>query len=235
MNQEHNHIVQSYDEEQQRLGEEIQRMGAMAIAQLEAALDAVERRDDQLARHVIANDAAIDRLEEDISQGVMKLALRGPLASDLRVILAALRIAAAIERAGDYAANLAKRALVLNTYLPMPQIPALRQLGLRVAGQMRDVLRAYAALDAEAAQQVRERDAEIDTLHTRLFHEITQYMTQDARHIQPCTHLLFMAKNLERIGDHATNIAEHIWYRARPATPLSPREKRDRSSELAPR
>lgn len=234
MHQEHDHIVRSYDEEQQHLSDEIQRMGAMAIAQLEAALDALARRDDQLARHIIGNDAAIDQLEEDISQGVMKLALRGPLASDLRVILAALRIASDIERSGDYAANLAKRAIVLNASLPMPQIPALRELGMRVIQQMRDVLRAYAELDAEAAQRVRERDAEVDMLHTALFRELSAYMMQDARNVQACTHLLFMAKNLERIGDHATNIAENVWYRVHPTLPLPPREKRDHSSDLAP-
>src|SRR6478672_10948373 len=179
----HQHIVRSLDEEQQRLLSEILRMGEMAVTQLEAALDVIDKRDDQAAARIIGNDDAIDALEQEISHDVMRLALRGPLARDLREILAALRISSDIERIGDYAANLAKRS--------------------------------------------RARDAELDTLHTSLFRELLTYMMEDARAITPCTHLLFMAKNLERIGDHATNIAENVWFLVHGEEQLPPREKRD--------
>ena len=234
MHNEHDHIVKSYDDEQQRLGHEIQRMGAMAVAQLEAALDVVERRDDNAAGRIIANDEAIDALEHEISQDVMKLALRGPMATDLRIILAALRISSDIERVGDYAANLAKRSMALNAAPPMPHVRGLHALGQLAAQQMRDVLEAYRDLDADAAQRVRERDAELDLQYTALFRELLTYMMEDPRNITPCTHLLFMAKNLERIGDHATNIAENLWFRVHgDQRPLPPREKRDDSSAIS--
>lgn len=224
------HILRSNDEEQQRLHDEIQRMGAMAAAQIDAAIDVIHRRDDKAADRVIANDDAIDELEQQISNDVMRLALRGPLAGDLRVILAALRIASDIERVGDYAANLAKRSKSLNQMPPMQHTRGLDALA-RVAAQLvRDALRAYDTLDVELAEQVRQRDVELDQLHTSLFRELLTYMMEDPRSITSCTHLLFMAKNLERIGDHATNIAENIIFRARGDEPLPPREKRDDTS-----
>ncbi len=234
MHNEHDHIVKRYDDEQSRLSDEIQRMGAMSVAQLDAALDVIERRDDKAAERIIANDEAIDALEHEVSQDVMKLALRGPMATDLRIILAALRISSDIERVGDYAANLAKRSMALNTAPPMPHVRGLHALGQLAAQQMRDVLLAYQQLDADAAQRVRERDAELDLQYTALFRELLTYMMEDPRNITPCTHLLFMAKNLERIGDHATNIAENIWFRIHgDQRPLPPREKRDDSSVIA--
>ena len=228
--QPHDHIVRSYDEERQRLIGEIQRMGEMSIAQLEAALDVVERRDDRAAARIVANDEAIDQLEQEISHDVMRLALRGPMARDLREILSALRIASDIERIGDYAANVAKRSTALNAAPPLPHTRGLNVLGQRVVRQVRDVLAAFVANDAEAAQRVRAQDAEVDTLHTGLFRELLTYMMEDARAITPCTHLLFMAKNLERIGDHATNIAENIWFLVHGDGPMAPREKRDAAS-----
>ena len=228
--QPHDHIVRSHDEERQRLVGEILRMGAMAVAQLEAALDVVERRDDSAAARVAANDEVIDQLEQEISHDVMRLALRGPMARDLREILSALRIASDIERIGDYAANVAKRSTALNAAPPLPHTRGLAILGQRVVRQLRDVLEAFAADDAAAAQRVRAQDAEVDTLHTGLFRELLTYMMEDARAITPCTHLLFMAKNLERIGDHATNIAENIWFLVHGDDALPPREKRDDTS-----
>ncbi|HJR75059.1 MAG TPA: phosphate signaling complex protein PhoU [Luteimonas sp.] len=226
--QPHDHIVKSYDDEQQRLHNEILRMGEMSVAQLEAALDVVERRDDKAAERIIANDEAIDALEQEISHDVMRLALRGPMATDLRIILAALRIAADIERVGDYAANVAKRSMALNMAPPVPHTNGLRSLGALAVQQLRDVLAAYRDLDVDAAQRVRARDAELDTQYTSLFRELLTYMMEDARAITPCTHLLFMAKNLERIGDHATNIAENLWFRVHgESLALPPREKRD--------
>jgi len=234
MNTEHNHIVQSYNAEQERLRNEIMRMGEMAAAQLEAALDVVERRDDKAAARIVANDDAIDALEKEISHDVMKLALRGPLATDLRIILAAVRIASDIERIGDYAANVAKRTQALNLAPPLPQALGLRALGALALRQVRDAMLAYRDLDAAAALQVRDRDAELDAQYTALFRELLTYMMEDAHSITPCTHLLFMAKNLERIGDHATNIAENTWFRVNGDAPLPPRDKRDGTIDPAP-
>ncbi len=227
---EHSHIVKSYDEEQAALLAELVRMGEMSVAQLEAALDVVERRDDNAAERVMANDDAIDALEQQVNQDVIRLIRRGPMATDLRVILAALRVASDIERIGDYAANIAKRSIALNQTPPLPHTRGLEALGRMAAQQMREVMRAYVARDGEAALRVRERDAELDTLYTGLFRELLTYMMEDARAITPCTHLLFMAKNLERIGDHATNIAENVWFLVHGEELMPPRDKRDDSS-----
>ena len=233
MNTLHDHIVKSYDEEQRRLLDEILRMGEMAAAQLEAALDVVERRDDKAAERIIANDDAIDAIEREVDHDVMRLALRGPLARDLRTILAAMKVAADIERIGDYAANVAKRSMALNLSPPLPHTRGLEALGRLAVQQLRDVLAAYRGNDAAAAQRVRARDAELDTLYTGLFRELLTYMMEDARAITPCTHLLFMAKNLERIGDHATNIAENVWFLVHGEDLLPPREKRDGTNTAA--
>ena len=226
----HDHILKSFDAEQKRLLDETLRMGEMAAAQLEAALDVVQRRDDKAAARIIANDEAIDALEHEVSHDVMRLALRGPLARDLREILAALRIAADIERIGDYAANVAKRSMALNLAPPLPHTRGLHALGELAVQQVRDVLAAYRDNDADAAHRVRERDAELDAQYTGLFRELLTYMMEDARSITPCTHLLFMAKNIERIGDHATNIAENVWYRVHGEAILPPRDKRDETN-----
>lgn len=226
----HNHIVKSYDDEQQALIDELIRMGQMSAAQLEAALDVVERRDDKAAERVIGNDEAIDALEQQVNHDVIHLIRRGPLAGDLRMILAALRVASDIERIGDYAANIAKRSMALNLSPPLPHTRGLDALGRMAVRQVRDVLDAYVKRDGEAALQVRARDAELDTLYTGLFRELLTYMMEDARAITPCTHLLFMAKNLERIGDHATNIAENIWFLLHGEEAMPPRDKRDESN-----
>ena len=221
------HIVKSYDDEQRRLLNETLRMGEMAASQLEAALDVVQRRDDKAAERIIANDEAIDALEQEISHDVMKLALRGPMARDLRQILSAIRIAADIERIGDYAANVAKRSLALNLSPALPHIAGLHAIGTLAVKQVRDVLAAYRDGDIEAAKRVRASDIEIDSAYTGLFRELLTYMMEDPRSITGCTHLLFMAKNIERIGDHATNIAENIWFLEKGEEQLPPREKRD--------
>ena len=227
---EHSHIVRSYDEEQAALMRELLRMGEMSVAQLEAALDVVDRRDDKAAERVMANDDAIDALEQQVSQDVIRLIRRGPMATDLRIILAALRVASDIERIGDYAANIAKRSMALNHSPPLPHTRGLDALGRLAARQLREVMRAYVERDGEAALRVRERDAELDTLYTGLFRELLTYMMEDARAITACTHLLFMAKNIERIGDHATNIAENVWYLVHGEELMAPRDKRDESN-----
>jgi len=235
MNLPNDHIVKSYDEEQQRLVAEIVRMGEMAVAQLEAALDVIEKRDENAAQRIVANDEAIDAIEHQISHDVMRLALRGPMARDLREILAGLRIPADIERIGDYAANVAKRSIALNKAPPLPQIQGLRALGRLAVVQVQRAIEAYRDNDAAAAQALREDDVRLDTQYTALFRELLTYMMEDPRNITPCTHLLFMAKNLERIGDHATNIAENVWFLVHGEQALPPRSKRDEtSSSIAP-
>jgi phosphate transport system protein len=232
MNLPNDHIVKSYDEEQQRLTNEIVRMGEMSVAQLEAALDVIEKRDQSAAHRIIANDEAIDTLEQQISHDVMRLALRGPMARDLREILAGLRIPADIERIGDYAANVAKRSIALAAVPPLPQIQGLQALGRLAAQQVRRALLAYQQNDAQAALELREDDARLDSQYTALFRELLTYMMEDPRNITPCTHLLFMAKNLERVGDHATNIAENVWFLVHGEEPLPPRLKRDETSSV---
>ena len=155
------------------------------------------------------------------------------VARDLREILAALRIAADIERIGDYAANVAKRSTALNLAPPLPHTRGLTVLGQLAVKQVRDVLVAFRDNDAEAAQRVRDQDAEIDTVYTSLFRELLTYMMEDPRAITPSTHLLFMAKNIERIGDHATNIAENIWFLVHGDDALPPRDKRDETNTVS--
>jgi phosphate transport system protein len=221
MNEQHSHIVRSYDAEQHALQGELIRMGLMAASQLEAALEVVERRDDGAAERVVANDEAIDALEQQVNHDVIHLIRRGPMATDLRMILAALRVASDIERIGDYAANIAKRSLVLNQLPPLPHTRGLGTLGRMAVQQVRD---------GAAPLRVRARDAELDTLYTGLFRELLTYMMEDQRAITACTHLLFMAKNIERIGDHATNIAENAWFLIHGEELLPQRDKRDDSS-----
>jgi phosphate transport system protein len=228
------HIVKSYDTELARLTGEITRMGTMAAGQLDAALDVFNRRDTRAAERVVANDDAIDALEHEVSHDVIRLlALRQPMARDLREVLAALRIASDIERIGDYAANLAKRSIALNLAPPMAVAGGLTQLVMLAGGMLREVIAAYEARDTARAMAVRDRDATLDAAYTSVFRELLTYMMEDPRNITPCTHLLFIAKNLERIGDHATNIAENIWFVVHGEPPAEARAKADTTSSLA--
>jgi phosphate transport system protein len=225
------HIIKSYDSELARLTGEIVRMGELSAAQLEAAIDVVERRDDRAARRVVENDEAIDQLEHQISHDVVRLlALRAPMAGDLRNVFAALRIASDIERIGDYAANVAKRSIPLSMVAPVAPTTGLGLLARLAAAEVRDVLAAYARQDAEHGYQVWKRDAELDEAYTGYFRQLLTYMMEDPRNITPCTHLLFMAKNIERIGDHATNIAENLWYQVYGEPLDKQRDKRDLTS-----
>jgi phosphate transport system protein len=226
------HIVKSYDSELKRLDGEIKRMGEIATAQLDAAIDVFQRRDSQAAMRVVANDEAIDVLEHEVSHDVLRLlALRQPMARDLREVYAALRISADIERIGDYAANVAKRTIVLNQTAPVSAGSGLAALARLANTLVRESLDAYTARDAERAMAVRSRDAELDAKYTSLFRELLTYMAEDPRQITACTHLLFMAKNIERIGDHATNIAENTWFLVHGEQPEGEREKRDLTSQ----
>jgi phosphate transport system protein len=228
------HIVKSYDAELKRLTGEIQRMGELALEQLDAAIDAVMDRDSDAAMKIVQSDAAIDTLEHDVSHDVIRLlALRQPMARDLREILAALRIAADVERIGDYAANIAKRSIVLNQSAPLHLTSALPRLAQLAETLVREVLAAYHDNDADRALAAWARDEELDEQYTGLFRELLTYMMEDPRNITPCTHLLFMAKNLERIGDHATNIAESVYFLVRGEQIAQIRRKGDTTSAIS--
>ncbi|MCK9488195.1 MAG: phosphate signaling complex protein PhoU [Xanthomonadales bacterium] len=229
------HIVKSYDEELQRLTGEIVGMGELARRQLIAAIAAVENRDNEAARKVPDDDDLIDQLEQDVSRDVVQLlVVRSPMARDLREVVAALRIASDYERIGDYAANIAKRALVLNEsplVKPVRILPRLAQ----VAGELlTEVTAAYRDRDADRALAAWHQDEHLDALYTGLFRELLTYMMEDPRTITPCTHLLFMAKNVERIGDHATNIAENVYFIVHGQMIPADRRKADTSASINP-
>ncbi len=226
MNNEH--IVRSFDSELARLYGEIERMGALSVSQLERAGEILLARDDAAASALIAADAEIDALESVISQDVLRLlALRQPMARDLREVYSTLKIAADIERVGDLAANVAKRSKVLNLSRVIPAVAGLPALIDLAAELVREAIKSYLTRDAELAKRIRERDAELDQLYTRLFREVLTYMAEDARMITACSHLLFIAKNIERIGDHATNIAESAWFVVHGEVFSEARTKRD--------
>ena len=222
------HIVRSFDSELARLYGEIERMGALSVSQLERAGAVLLERDDAAASALIAGDAEIDVLESVISQDVLRLlALRQPMARDLREVYSTLKIAADIERVGDLAANVAKRSKVLNQSRVIPAVAGLPALIELAAELVREAIKSYLTRDAELAKRIRERDAELDQLYTRLFREVLTYMAEDARMITACSHLLFIAKNIERIGDHATNIAESAWFVVHGEAFSEARTKRD--------
>jgi len=225
------HIIKSYDDELHRLDNIIAEMGGMAESQLADAIDAVAKRDSDMASEVIENDVKVDELEHEVEALVVRLlALRQPMARDLRQIVAALKIATDLERIADYAANVAKRSIILNQSPPVKPVYALPRMGRLGQAMIKDILDSYVERDAEKALAVWLRDEEMDEMYTSLFRELLTYMIEDPRNITPCTHLLFMAKNLERIGDHTTNIAETLYFLVH-GTPLQQvRPKRDRTS-----
>ena len=224
------HIIKSYDQELQRLDNTIAEMGGMAESQLAAAIDAVAKRDSDLATEVIENDAKVDELEHEVEGLVVRLlALRQPMARDLRQIVAALKTATDLERICDHAANVAKRSIVLNQTAPVKPVYALPRMGTLCQGMVKDMLDAYVERDADKALAVWLRDEELDEMYTSLFRELLTYMIEDARNITSCTHLLFMAKNLERIGDHTTNIAETLYFLVHGKPLAQIRPKRDRT------
>ena len=207
------HIVKSFDDELDELTAEVARMGGLAEQLLQDALDAVLGRDDALARAVIERDHEIDALQMELERRViLLLALRQPMATDLRRTFSALKISGDLERIGDLAKNIAKRALILNESPPMPLTRGIHRMGQVVGTMLRDVLDAYTSADVNLAVDVWHRDDEVDAHYNSLFRELLTYMMEDPRTITMCTHLLFMAKNLERAGDHATNIAENVHY-----------------------
>ncbi len=226
------HIVKSYEDELALLDRKIAQMGGLTEQLLAQSFQALEKRDPKLAGQVVAADRAVDQLEREIEeQVVMMIGRRQPVANDLRHIMAALRITGDLERIGDLAKNIAKRALaVANESHPKPLITGLRHMLDLALRQLKQVLDAYAERDADRAMAVWREDEQIDAMYNSLFRELLTYMMEDPRNIGLSTHLLFGAKNIERVGDHTTNIAETIHYLVRGSLITDERPKSDETS-----
>ena len=209
-----NHTVRSFDEELGYLEAKIAKMGTFASEMIEEAVNAVVNNDLNLAKKVISDDMFLDETEREIDEkSVAIIAKRQPMAVDLREIIGAMRIAADLERVGDMGKNIAKRAAaIVESRQPASLYHGLQSFATLTLNQLKEVLDAYASRSLERIDAVRNRDEEIDAMYTSLFRELLTYMMEDPRNITACTHLLFCAKNIERIGDHATNIAEALHY-----------------------
>jgi phosphate transport system protein len=235
MEQQNEHIVRSYEEELALLNNKIAKMGGLAEKVLGQSFDALDRRDPDLAANTIGEDEEIDQLQREIEeQAVVMIARRQPMAYDLRQIMAALRISSDLERIGDLGKNIAKRAVaVVTEQQPKQLMLGLKHMGELSLSQLKEVLDAFIERDAERALNVWYKDEEIDSMYNSLFRELLTYMMEDPRNIGLCTHLLFGAKNIERVGDHATNIAETVYYlvHGRPITDQRP--KGDTTSSTA--
>jgi phosphate transport system protein len=225
------HIVSSYDTDLQGLRQRIAEMGGIAEKMLVDSVDALARHDKPLAQTVIASDPRLDILHREVEESaILTIARRQPLAVDLRETISAIRIAGDVERIGDLAKNIAKRAVAIgDDFQPHKIVVGLRHMNDLVLGQLKDVLDAYAQKDTAKALDVWRRDGAIDALYTSLFRELLTYMMEDPRNISFCTHLLFCAKNIERIGDHTTNIAETVHYLVTGEALAIDRPKNDRS------
>lgn len=207
------HTVRSFSQDLEELSGDIARMGGLTEDMLSDAVKAVAMRDLALAETVVARDPQIDALQVEVEKKILRLlALRQPLARDLRQTISAMKISYELERIGDLAKNIAKRAKVVDTIEPSGPLKGVARMGRLVGAQLKRVLDAYAALETAAAGRVWSRDEEVDEHYQSLFREVLTYMMEDPRTISACAHLLFVAKNLERIGDHCTNIAEEIHF-----------------------
>ncbi len=225
------HTVKAYDAELASLNKLIAQMGGFAEEQLANAIDAVSKRDTRLADLVIAGDDKLDALEHEIEEkAILTIAKRQPMAQDLRQIMVTIRIAADLERIGDLAKNTAKRTHAITELLPRKLVTGLTRMGNMAQEQLKNILNAYAQNDADKAMQVWRADEDIDALYNSIFRELLTYMMEDPRMIGPCTHLLFGTKNMERIGDHTTNIAENIYFLVHGRTIAEERPKRDSTS-----
>ncbi|MEH6475353.1 MAG: phosphate signaling complex protein PhoU [Sneathiella sp.] len=227
------HIVSSFDNDLLEIRNAIIKMGGLAEAQLKSATQALVDRNTELARQTIDADVAVDELEKNIdTMAVRLLALRHPVADDLRLVISALKIASLLERVADYAANLAKRVIALNKAATLPMVGAIPRMSELVRHMIDDTLTAYSQNDDNLAQEVWRRDQEVDQLYNSMFRELLTYMMEDPRSITSCTHLMFMAKNIERIGDHMTNISEIIIYQVTGQAPIEARPKGDETSAI---
>jgi phosphate transport system protein len=227
------HTVRAYDQELDAITAELARMGGLAESEVADAIRAIATRDMALASSVIVRDAKLDGLEMDIERKAVRLiALRQPVADDLRRTVAAMKISMNLERCGDLAKNIAKRALVIAESEPItPLTSSIERMGDLVTTRLKDVLDALTSRDVEEAIAVWTQDHEVDEHYDAIFRELLTYMMGDPRMITACAHLLFVAKNLERIGDHATNIAEILHYEI---TGVELTDERPKSDSLRP-
>jgi len=208
------HIVKSYDRDLEALGRRIAEMGGVAEKMLAEAMDALSSFDVDLAHRVVSSDPRLDALQREIEENaILTIARRQPLAVDLRECIAAIRISGDIERVGDLAKNIAKRTLKIVSEARVPRaIVGLKSMHEVAAMQLKDALDAYALRDTERARAVWQNDSDLDALEDSVFRDLLTFMMEDPRNISFCTHLLFCSKNLERIGDHTTNISETVVY-----------------------
>ena len=208
------HIVKAYDKELEILGRKIAEMGGIAEQMLTDAMDGLSTLNVELAQRVINSDPRLDTLHREVEESaILTIARRQPMAVDLREIVAAIRIAGDLERVGDLAKNIAKRTkLIAGEPRIMRAVIGLKSMHDLAALQLKDVLDAYAQRDTVRARAVWTRDAELDALDDAVFRDLLTFMMEDPRNISFCTHLLFCSKNIERIGDHTTNIAETVVY-----------------------
>jgi phosphate transport system protein len=207
------HIMTAFDEDLIQIQARISEMGGLAEEVLSKALKSVQGRDTALAREVIERDAAIDAMEHAIEEAVVRvIARRQPVAEDLRVLIAAMKIASTLERIGDLAKNIAKRAIPLSSARPVKLTSSIVRMGRETLTQLSDVLNAHASRDIDLAVQIWNQDIELDEMYNAIFREVVTYMVEDSRLIGVGAQLMFIAKNLERIGDHTTHISEMIYY-----------------------
>ncbi|MEM7426174.1 MAG: phosphate signaling complex protein PhoU [Pseudomonadota bacterium] len=230
MDQEH--IVKSFDQDLGQIESLLLEMGGIVETQIANAVKALVERDLELGEQVRAADKRVDDLEVQIDDLAIRiLALRQPMAGDLRAVVCALKISSNLERIGDYAKNIAKRSSVLAQVPPIGSYGStVKRMSKLVQAMVHDALDAYVARDQDVAEDLRLRDEEVDQMHNTLFRELLTYMMEDARNITPCLHLLFIAKNIERMGDHTTGIAEQVYYLATGNVPDDDRPKSDYTS-----
>ncbi|WP_340302124.1 phosphate signaling complex protein PhoU [Roseobacter sp. HKCCD7870] len=229
------HIVSSFDRDLESIQAGIMKMGGLVEDSIHKSVLALDTRDLELADLVRAGDAAIDALETQVNEEAARiLALRSPTASDLRTVLSVFRVSTNLERIGDYSKNIAKRSHAVMAQAPIEGATAsLRRMAREVELMLKDVLDAYIQRDLGLAEDVRERDLEIDQIYSALFREYLTFMMEDPRSITACMHLHFMAKNIERMGDHVTSIAEQVVYLVTGAMPEDIRPKQDVISEAS--
>ena len=229
------HIAKAYDADLEELTRNVAEMGGLSEKQVADSVDALVKRDTQRAQRVIAADEAIDTLQHAIEEkAVLTIARRQPMAVDLRDIVSALRVANDLERIGDLAKNIGKRVLALpDDFYPQKLIRGLEHMSSMVLAQLKQVLDAYAGRDLGKALAVWNGDEQIDAMTTSLFRELLTYMMEDPRNITFCIHLMFCAKNIERMGDHATNIAETVYYMIEGRTIADQRPKGDDTTAFA--
>jgi phosphate transport system protein len=219
------HTLKAFDQDLDQLRAGIAEMGGLAEAAIADSMRALINRDAETARKVVEADKRIDALEAEIErQAVQIIALRAPMADDLREVVAALKIAGIVERIGDYAKNIAKRVSAIEESRNLKPLSLLPEMARMTGDMLHSVLDAFAARDAEKAADVCERDKAVDDFYNSIFRTLLTFMMEDPHNITPATHLLFIAKNLERIGDHTTNVAEMVYFAAT-GTHLAERER----------